>query len=69
MSDNALSLGTSYKEIKSRYETKEAFYTENVVQEVVIVPDDATRDFLLASEEALKSSWMTAKEIEAWKDL
>jgi hypothetical protein len=62
-------MGTSYKEIKSIYETKEVFYTENVVQEVEIVPDDATRDFLRASEEALKSTWMTAKEVEAWKDL
>ena len=45
MSDNALALTTSYKTIEARYETKEAFYTENLVQEVEIVPDDATRDF------------------------
>ena len=60
---------TSYKTIESRYEAKKAFYTENVVQEVEIVPNDATRDFLRASEEVLKSTWMTAKEVEAWKDL
>lgn len=69
MSDTALAPGTSYKEIKSRYETKEAWYTENIVQEVVIVRDDATRDFLRASEEALRSTWTTPEEVEAWKDL
>ena len=69
MSDLTLTLSTSYKEIKSGYETKQAFYTENVIWEVEIIPDDATRDFLRASEEALKSSWLTAEEDKAWKSL
>ncbi len=69
MPANALTLTTSYRKIESTYETREVSYTENVVQEVVVVPDDVTRDFLRASEEALMSTWMTAEEDEAWKDL
>ncbi len=60
---------TAYDQLGSRYEAKHASYTENVVEEIEVVMDDATRSFLLASEKTLKSIWMTPEEDEAWKDL
>ncbi len=69
MSDLALAFATTYRQIGATYQAKESSYTENVVQEVEVMMDEATRDLLLASERALYSDWMTPEEDEAWKDL
>jgi hypothetical protein len=66
MSASALVMGTIYTPYSASLESASA---ENNVQEIVIEPTSFSREYMLASEKALLSVWMTPEEEEAWKDL
>jgi hypothetical protein len=66
MSHSSLVMGTIYTPYSASLEPVSA---ENNVQEIVIEPINSSWEYMLASEKALRSIWMTPAEDEAWKDL
>ena len=50
------------------YIAQEERHAANTTREIII-PVSNSREYMLASEKALMSIWMTPEEDEAWKDL